>query len=432
MSKSIWHNLWLVSIAAAIPAASIVVGPGFEASSPLTFAASAVLWGLCVALSTAIGRKDDLLIQVQSEVYDLRQKLAQVQSAATAEARAAISQADTIYKSNLEQMERRLAESDELTAIHLRLFRRVTELTPVAESQLTALVSNTESVANGLGLKIKQMREKVQDHLAETSELNKHFTAKNVSVIQRDETALSNIISRTIKLLNETVQTLDDNLKLTSNFADSITSLSNKNESFKQLCTDIYYISEQTNLLALNAAIESARAGEHGRGFSVVADEVRKLSERADQVSKDMRQAVDSLVGLVEGVSATLNDQIHKIETRRDGIDESVKSVSMTAKQVASSLGALVDSASVTSTHFAQQIDQISSYLDFHEMTRQSVDSAVTSMKQIHEIIDGVFVAKEPSKNGESQALPEKDQDGSTVVPLNFTNSAAKVVGASN
>lgn len=41
-------------------------------------------------------------------------------------------------------------------------------------------------------------------------------------------------------------------------------------------------------MLALNAAIESARAGEHGKGFSVVADEVRKLSEETRDAAEKL------------------------------------------------------------------------------------------------------------------------------------------------
>ena len=55
----------------------------------------------------------------------------------------------------------------------------------------------------------------------------------------------------------------------------------------------IQSIAEQTNLLALNAAIESARAGEHGRGFSVVADEVRKLAQQTQLSLGDIKTQLD-------------------------------------------------------------------------------------------------------------------------------------------
>ncbi|NVN80564.1 MULTISPECIES: methyl-accepting chemotaxis protein [unclassified Vibrio] len=78
----------------------------------------------------------------------------------------------------------------------------------------------------------------------------------------------------------------------------------------------IQNISEQTNLLALNAAIESARAGEHGRGFSVVANEIRQLAEKTQSSTVNIQTIITNLNNEIE----TIVDQI------RDCVIESKQS----------------------------------------------------------------------------------------------------------
>jgi len=65
------------------------------------------------------------------------------------------------------------------------------------------------------------------------------------------------------------------------------------NESLTEVRNNLMLIdkiAKQTNLISLNAAIESARAGEHGRGFSVVANEIKKLSNDTYSYSQKITQ----------------------------------------------------------------------------------------------------------------------------------------------
>ena len=80
-------------------------------------------------------------------------------------------------------------------------------------------------------------------------------------------------------------------------------------DDIKSMIEVISGIASQTNLLALNAAIESARAGEHGKGFSVVAGEVKKLSEQ----SKDAVSSIQSTILLVQDAFKRLSTNSYDI-----------------------------------------------------------------------------------------------------------------------
>lgn len=79
-------------------------------------------------------------------------------------------------------------------------------------------------------------------------------------------------------------------------------------------------IANQTNILALNAAVEAARAGEQGRGFAVVAAEVRNLAQRSSDAAQEIRSQVEQII-------KQITSGVHLVAKTHEKIESAITSV---------------------------------------------------------------------------------------------------------
>lgn len=105
-----------------------------------------------------------------------------------------------------------------------------------------------------------------------------------------------------------------------------IQSLSEQIGNIDSIVDVISGIANQTNLLALNASIESARAGEHGKGFSVVANEVKLLAESS-------QQATEQIAKLIQSIQSEAAQLVHIMNETKVNVSEGIQITEQSAQK---------------------------------------------------------------------------------------------------
>jgi len=117
--------------------------------------------------------------------------------------------------------------------------------------------------------------------------------------------------------------------------AEKVNQMGQNSRQIGAIVATIDEIASQTNLLALNAAIEAARAGEHGKGFAVVADEVRKLAERSSVATKEITSLIDT-------VQEITGQAVTAMEDSTEALDIQVGRVSLASREMSTASDELV------------------------------------------------------------------------------------------
>lgn len=437
MFRKIFQNYYFVGVLATIPAVGVIFGVVSGAPFILVAVATISLWGIAVlAASTHQGssgttQNSGELTRLRTELQTARNEIASIEdlnsghdaTAVISEMRKLHTEVESLRKqlsneedariqaieelakhksqhqvassstlgsqiaslhAHVRDLEQQVIEKDEFLVAQHKLLKKVVEIVPGIERHLLMVMDQTESSTAQIGEKVRYIYEKAQEHLVESNEISHHFSAKTVKDASgKDRASLSMVLTRSMSLLKDTTEMLDDNSRLNVEYSKSIEMILESTATINKITEDIQYISDQTNLLALNAAIEAARAGEHGRGFSVVAEEVRKLSDRTNQASSDITQIVGKVNEAVAAISKSLSDNLDKTKNKKNTVDMAVQSLIGSAKESTSRFAKLVENAVLSSESVAHNIDQIATNLQYQEAARKDIDAALMLVKNV-------------------------------------------------
>ncbi len=89
-------------------------------------------------------------------------------------------------------------------------------------------------------------------------------------------------------------------------FAKEFNSLVENLKYVSKISDDIGRVAKHTKIVALNAAIEAAKAGDKGRGFSVVAGEVGRMAVQTMNLTEEISEFNEKVMGELETLREAL------------------------------------------------------------------------------------------------------------------------------
>ena len=186
-------------------------------------------------------------------------------------------------------------------------------------------IDETSTAVNSIAGNVSEQASSTDDAAGEVSVMAERIERTDNEIKVLDDNA------KDMKRLSEqSMNTLNNLIKVNDNARENITAMSNQTEATNQAVQQIEVaanlineIADQTNLLALNASIEAARAGESGKGFAVVADEIGKLANQSASSVEEIRHVIEELI-------ANTSKSVQIMKEMNKSVDVQVSSLSET------------------------------------------------------------------------------------------------------
>lgn len=273
---------------------------------------------------------------------------------------------------------------ENVTILMKELSETSSKLSEIAQTENAAMeeilgVSQViESSSNGLIIEsekstvhLKQLQDSTQtisDEMQQTDQISVSLTKTS----SENEEALNKVL----RISDDLREATQYNLSLTQN-------LQEKTEKIDGMLNLIEQVAEETNLLALNAAIEAARAGEAGKGFAVVAQEVRKLSDSTKNSLVSINQLISEFKNEVTQVEEMTKSNTEQINYQYDVTVHTVEQIKMMIRQLNQSIIAIAHVDGLTK----EQTKQMQDTIECHDVIMKGIKEQIERFKGINALV---------------------------------------------
>jgi len=236
-------------------------------------------------------------------------------------------------------------ESRQALAITIMGIRESASQVASSSELMHASSSQSTQANNQIAASIMGVSDTIQNQLSLIQEIadQMRIVAQDTELASTEAVSMSNQANESQKtaeqgsnIIQKTVQQMEVIRESVESTAQVIRILGERSQAIGEINNTISGISEQTNLLALNAAIESARAGEHGRGFSVVAEEVRKLADQSRTAASTIAEIILEIQEKAQQAVVTMQKSTQEVSQGVVDAEESGKAFYGIAQQVQS------------------------------------------------------------------------------------------------
>jgi methyl-accepting chemotaxis protein len=187
----------------------------------------------------------------------------------------------------------------------------INKISKILSDTMSNIVSASDLVLAGSG-KISNSAAVLAQGAAEQADSIRELTASIDEINSQTRDNASNA-QQALLLADESKNNAETGNREMTALLEAMDGITQSSNEIGKIIKTIEDIAFQTNLLALNAAVESARAGEHGKGFSVVAEEVRALAAKSREAVQNTSSLIQESISRVKDGTKCANDTANSL-----------------------------------------------------------------------------------------------------------------------
>ncbi len=192
----------------------------------------------------------------------------------------------------------------------------------------------------------------------------------SVQSVQEHTHDAMNASADSVSNMVNSIRLVDESTKQINAINAQIVEFQEKTVKITEIIDMVKKIAQKSGLLALNASIEAARAGEAGKGFAVVANQIKDLSANTTQSTEDVvryvaeiQEGIDDLVKAVESTTKQLSmgaESVHHSVNEINVVNEKINSISLAMDDISNE----IQNQSALTQNFVASIDSIAQSYD--------------------------------------------------------------------